>query len=355
MRLTGAQGERLSITLRDAFTKDQLEQLLKYRLNRRLDDISLKPNMRAIVFDIIGDAERQGWLADLIGAALDVNPGNADVVTLAFDVGLIRSASAELVPERIIDEGDGFQDVKAYLSRLGDVIGAVCRIEIPSLGGTGFLVGPDLVMTNWHVVAALTGQDDFGKVVRKPVPPERAAIRFEYMREASTPAVAAGTAYGLAKDWLVAKSYMSEQDFGAPGAPPDDRLDCAIVRLAEPAALHARGTRKPADGSTGPARGSLVARGQSIQLRAGQGLTIIQHPESQPMKLAHGAVTSVLGSRLRYTANTERGSSGSPCFDANLELLAIHHLGDTADRPKFNEGVPLASILATPEFNQVIP
>ena len=45
--------------------------------------------------------------------------------------------------------------------------------------------------------------------------------------------------------------------------------------------------------------------------------------------------------RVRYATNTEPGSSGSPCFDMNWQLAALHHYGDPAWlNPKYNQGVP---------------
>jgi V8-like Glu-specific endopeptidase len=76
---------------------------------------------------------------------------------------------------------------------------------------------------------------------------------------------------------------------------------------------------------------------------------IAQHPDGSPLKLALDmqSVISVNdnGTRVRYATNTEPGSSGSPCFDLDWSLVALHHLGDPAWRePKFNQGVP-ASII----------
>lgn len=51
------------------------------------------------------------------------------------------------------------------------------------------------------------------------------------------------------------------------------------------------------------------------------------------------------GTRLRYSTNTEPGSSGSPCFSMDWDLVALHHFGDPAwTEPKFNQGVPIGRI-----------
>jgi hypothetical protein len=77
-------------------------------------------------------------------------------------------------------------------------------------------------------------------------------------------------------------------------------------------------------------------------------LLIVQHPDGAPLKLAIDTSAFLeLNSnrtRMRYTTNTEPGSSGSPVFDLEWNLVALHHLGDPAvDKltPEFNQGVPL--------------
>ena len=50
--------------------------------------------------------------------------------------------------------------------------------------------------------------------------------------------------------------------------------------------------------------------------------------------------------RVRYATNTEAGSSGSPVFDLDWNLVALHHLGDPAydHPPAYNQGVPIDKI-----------
>ena len=54
--------------------------------------------------------------------------------------------------------------------------------------------------------------------------------------------------------------------------------------------------------------------------------------------------------RVRYTTRTEPGSSGSPCFDIDWNLVALHHSGDPKYaqfkvKPDWNEGIPFATIM----------
>lgn len=79
---------------------------------------------------------------------------------------------------------------------------------------------------------------------------------------------------------------------------------------------------------------------------------IAQHPDGKPLKLAVDT-EAVIGvnagqTRVRYATNTEPGSSGSPVFDLDWNLVALHHLGDPAyDHPAaYNQGVPIDKIQA---------
>ena len=50
--------------------------------------------------------------------------------------------------------------------------------------------------------------------------------------------------------------------------------------------------------------------------------------------------------RVRHRTNTAGGSSGSPSFDGNWNLLALHHTGDPSflTMPKYNQGVMIDAI-----------
>jgi hypothetical protein len=79
---------------------------------------------------------------------------------------------------------------------------------------------------------------------------------------------------------------------------------------------------------------------------------IVQHPIAGPLKLAidtQGIIgLNENGTRIKYRTNTEPGSSGSPCFNVNWELIALHHAGDPdfsiEHQPEYNQGVPFYAI-----------
>jgi V8-like Glu-specific endopeptidase len=63
----------------------------------------------------------------------------------------------------------------------------------------------------------------------------------------------------------------------------------------------------------------------------GEAVTIIQHPKGEDKQIALDAndVVSVWNQYLFYTTDTEPGSSGSPVFNSNWKVVAIHHAGRT--------------------------
>jgi hypothetical protein len=76
--LSGIQYEQFSKALRDAVAYDarRLERLLRFRLDRNLQDIIVGGSLEEIVFEVIRVAESGGWTAQLLRAARESNPGN---------------------------------------------------------------------------------------------------------------------------------------------------------------------------------------------------------------------------------------------------------------------------------------
>lgn len=215
--------------------------------------------------------------------------------------------------------------------------------------GTGFLVGPDLVLTNFHVLEPLYGGQWSADRVR---------FRFDYTVLADGVVVHPGQTYGLAPDWDVDHSRYSPLDLQVDpsGAPGSDELDHALVRLDRAAGDDVVSAGQGAEPGA-PARGFLELRPDPHDFLSDPLLSILQHPDGQPLKLAidTSAVLGTVGppdrpTRVRYATLTEPGSSGSPCFDADWNLVALHHSGDPKyeafGRARYNEGIPAQALWA---------
>jgi hypothetical protein len=87
-------------------------------------------------------------------------------------------------------------------------------------------------------------------------------------------------------------------------------------------------------------------------------LFIVQHPQAEPIKLAlkTNSVLDVndMRTRVRHRTDTDHGSSGSPCFDQDWNLVALHHSGDPNFAFVYNEGIPVDTIVSSLN-NQGIP
>lgn len=230
-------------------------------------------------------------------------------------------------------------DVDVLLDGMGVVRRHVCLIEINhNYAGTGLLVGPDLVLTAQHVVGPLIedgraiGQShtcmelifDFGRTITEDGRSRRNA------EQRVMPAV----------DWLVSSSPPHPSEAARLGLPDTDgdavsKLDYALVRLSEPIGQ--------------PPRQCTQLRSVPHPLTEFQPISILQHPAGQRLKASFGLITRIPphGARLRYTASTTNVSSGSPCWDRDFILIAMHNFGGY-QTPKGleNQGVPIDRIVA---------
>jgi hypothetical protein len=78
--------------------------------------------------------------------------------------------------EKIIRDTSAFLDVATWRECLGAIEGRVCRVEIGGAPcGTGFLVGADTMITNYHVVQSLIGANPSHS-------PADVILRFDYKR-----------------------------------------------------------------------------------------------------------------------------------------------------------------------------
>ncbi|AKN73617.1 endonuclease I [Streptomyces sp. PBH53] len=187
-------------------------------------------------------------------------------------------------------------------------IGRVC-VRSPEGGhyGTGFMVSPSLLMTNNHVLRSL---EEAGHAV----------VEFNFQAGID----------GRPLDPVTFK--IEPQNFFA----TDRDLDFTVVAVAE---RNQQGARL-ADFDWLPLDG---AQGKAI---LGEFVNIIQHPNGEPKQLAlrENQIVDLLDRFVHYATDTAPGSSGSPVFNDQWEVVALHHSAvpktDADGRPLAVDGTP---------------
>jgi endonuclease G len=217
------------------------------------------------------------------------------------DASTGRSLDEELPPEtfgadvlaleRMMGHNDlvdvGFLE-RGYLA--GRSVGRISVSAPDAHYGTGFLISPRLLMTNNHVLAD----------------PSEAARGFVEMNFQA----------GLDGRALQPLSFALEPDaFFA----TDRALDFTIVAVAE----------QSDSGAELAEFGWLRLIEQDGKVLLGELLNIIQHPNAEPKQLAlrENRLTDRLPLMLHYETDTAPGSSGSPVFNDQWEVVALHHSG----------------------------
>lgn len=157
--------------------------------------------------------------------------------------------------------------------------------------GTGWLITPQLLMTNRHVVRARVGGDPDPADADIALQVAGTTVKFDF-----DGAGAAGA------DAAVASLEASD---------PVDELDFAVLRLAAPQ------NRAPLRLYTDPAP---FTPGRSFPVN------VIQHPDGQPKRVAfrNNLVSAVDDTTVRYFTDTNNGSSGAPVFDDTWRVVALH-------------------------------
>lgn len=234
-------------------------------------------------------------------------------------------------------------DVRVWTSKLAILQRQVCLID---LGGTwlstGFLVGPDVVLTTFHSMQPLLGKLEVEELSRTPdVQSDDVTIRFDYILSEDGQQVNRGREFRLAQtDWLVDQSPVGKYVDARHYLPDPRELDYALLRISDsPGLLSTDCDELP--------RGWIELANPSQNIEVGSSLTILQYPGGSPLRISIDthAVTGFNENQTRvlYTTYTLPGSSGAPCFDINWRLTAMHQGTDNLRRN--NQGIPIHLIL----------
>jgi endonuclease G, mitochondrial len=223
-------------------------------------------------------------------------------------------ARAEAIQGRTVD----FQRV-SFLIDGAAIRRAVAYVEVndarSSEVGSGFLVSPRLFLTCAHVI--------------KDAAAAR-ATQITFDREGGS---------------VATSSYLLDPDEFALFSAPDE-LDYALVAMG-----------KRSSGNVGLGElGCCVLTNTPDRHVIGMSVNVIQHPRGWPKMIAvrNNLLTYRTDRTLLYETDTEEGSSGSPVFNDDWDLVALHHWGspflenrDDTGRTfpvNVNEGVRISAV-----------
>ena len=341
MALTGQQLKALRNALVDAFNPASFEQMLRFELNKKVENIAGSGPLNIVAYRVIDAAEMEGWTLDLIRAARIANPGNANLHQVADMLSLSSTRelpSAALNFEKVVRDGIPFLDPAMFRSKLGRIEQQVCSVELNGVGyGSGVLVGADYVLTNQHVIS-------------KAAAGTKMACRFDFAASPDGKVINPGITVDVAPEIVDASPPNANDPNLTGGDPSDDELDYALLRLVRDIGNEPAGSGNNPDA---PARSWTQLAANSLAIN--DPILVLQHPQNQvnwklePLKLTVGRALDLVGGgrRLRHDANTLPGSSGSPCFSVTLAFVALHHAGGDSRYAKadYNQAIPCPKII----------
>ena len=189
---------------------------------------------------------------------------------------------------------------------------AVVHLRTPSGMGTGFAIAPNLLMTNNHVIASLETA-------------EQTEYTFNYQLDINGKECPIQTVQALPEGAF----YTNAE------------LDYTIITLKD----------APDFGSP------LILKNQ--QMLPDDRVAIIQHPGGHLKKISmqNNFVAYADNKVVQYTTSTQPGSSGSPVFDNEFKVVAIHHSGGMLPEPSTqrrylrNAGTSMIAVLKDLQTN----
>lgn len=182
---------------------------------------------------------------------------------------------------------------------------------------TGFIIDPEVVLTNYHAL------------FRDGRPADEVQVWFGYELDRN---------HAQKQHQIV---HCRKDGAAIRG---DARYDWAIAKLETPA-------------SASPLS---LTHGRSV--KEGDRVCIIQHPNGLPKKigLVHNEVKFVSRDVIQYLTDTEEGSSGSPVFNERWDVVALHHMWieyqphEARDRVR-NQGIRIERVVEALRERGLLP
>ncbi|WP_196816063.1 trypsin-like serine peptidase [Candidatus Nitrosocosmicus oleophilus] len=187
---------------------------------------------------------------------------------------------------------------------------AVARVKMGSKFASGFLVSSSLFLTNNHVISTQ------GQI-------QNSTFEFNYQKD-------------IHGDVQSTDSYTASEDVFITSDKND--LDYTLIKL----------NNNPGD------KWGYIQLNKNPQYKKGSFCNIIQHPDGRykEISIQENRLTKIFAKYIRYFTDTETGSSGSPVFNNEWDLISLHHaFGDTTqdsfglDIYVNNEGIRIDALI----------
>jgi hypothetical protein len=270
-------------------------------------------------YEILSVAERMQKVLEIVKAALKDYPDNPTLIQaekgeLAEDKGPVVNKDVEWKSNLSTDSIEKLMGGQSTLLPISFLeIGvqrarSVARIRVEGELGSGFLIENNILVTNNHVIA-------------NEEKARNALIQFNYQQ----------TPTGL--DLEPADFHLDP----AGGFKTSVEDDWTLVRIK---------------GDANADWGAIKL--EPVDVSKIQWVNIIQHPSGGPKQIAlyNNIVAYADAKRIQYLTDTLPGSSGSPVFDSQWRLVALHHSGGWILEPGTkkqvfrNEGININLVLA---------
>ncbi|MCI9870579.1 trypsin-like serine peptidase [Arthrobacter humicola] len=190
--------------------------------------------------------------------------------------------------EKVLEAEPTFLDI-AFLRRGLELSGGVCRLLVTLSGekyyGTAFRINDDTVLTNHHVLF----DHDHG----------------------NAPATEVEAWFGYERSFAGLDAVPTKLSGDPSTILGNETHDWAVVKL------HGQM----------PATAATIKLTGAKPVKPDERVYIIQHPNGAPKKIGmiHNVVRFADDDVVQYLTDTEGGSSGSPVFNEEWELVALHH------------------------------
>ncbi len=238
---------------------------------------------------------------------------NYNLMISVVNAAKVNPAAINISKEDLVEKIIGENSLRpiAFLQMGIESSKPIAYIEIDSeegrWSGTGFLLSNDLLLTNHHVLSDKKLLSD-------------TIFRFNYQVDKNG-------------NPEISKNYSAkdEAEFCT-----NSELDYSILKL---------------EGNPGHDWGFLVATDSMPNLNSRA--NIIQHPHGLPKQISiqNNYIKYVSPNKIHYITSTQPGSSGSPVFNDEWKVIALHHAGgwlyeeDESLLYFRNEGIPLTTII----------